>query len=518
MKLWSNLRHTWRMLTSRAYWEAAVTDRLNASHWSKVADDQSINDRTASDLPTTRARCIAEAEQNPTVDGVIFTHQVDIVGTDGPELQVQSSSEAYNKWLEKHWRQWFRAPTPNPRRSGATLLRLWIRAIWEKGEFLAQKVNLPHLGTPVSLRLQPIDPKRLANPLGQINNKWLAEGVEIRPEGEPIRYYIQPSEGISGFASVEEPEPVPAADIVHMFLERQEDQLRGIPLLASSLPSIATLRDYDADVGESVRQAANTGVYWYTDSDDAKYLEVDDQLSLERGTQATGPPGWKPAMLTPQQPTHGHREIREERHADIGRPAAMPLMIVRLDAGRHNYSSARFDGMNYDRAAGVIQNTISGSERSAGPLYELVDDVAEQAALADKKRAYELDDATLLPPARPDDVVYEFTWPRPPKVDPQKEAEGIKAEMDMGTLPYSDAVARTGKTSDRVIEKRARDNKKLSDAELPPVPGVMSRGTAYAQHELATGATPKMDDADETDDADGDNTVAATDDSLVDQE
>ncbi|MHC4180773.1 MAG: hypothetical protein ACYSWU_25010, partial [Planctomycetota bacterium] len=64
--------------------------------------------------------------------------------------------------------------------------------------------------------------------------------------------------------------------------------------------------------------------------------------------------------------------------------------------------------------------------------------------------------------------------------------------------------------------KRARDNKKLADADLPPVPGVMSRGTAYAQHELATGATPATDD--DADGDDSDDTATATNDSLVDQE
>jgi lambda family phage portal protein len=476
-------------LLVRQYWDAADTHRLNEARYSRVQEDQSINDRTAADLPTVRSRCIDEAEQNPTVDGVIFTHQVDIVGRDGPELQVQSSSPAYNEWLEKHWRQWFRAPTPNPRLSGATMLRLWVRSFWEKGEYLAQKITKKNAGTPVTMRLQPIGTHRLATPADQFGNNWLAEGIEIRPDGEPLWYHIQKADGVNGQSLTTEFESVPAADIIHQFIVRQEDQLRGKPWLSSSLGTAGDLRDYDQDVGEAARQAANQGVYWFTAHSDAKYIEVDDQLTLERGTQSTGPPGWEPRMLTPQQPSTQYKEYREERQAEIGRTVSMPLMIVRLDAGRHNYSSARFDGKNYDRACEVIQYMISGSERSVGPLSELADDVAKEAALYDTTQGQ-------VPPERPDDVVYDWTWPRPPHVDPQKEADATASKLATGTMAYQDALAEEGQTLDGMIAKRQRANEKLKAAELPPMPTVLSKGAEYAQHELATGETPEEPTAD----------------------
>lgn len=493
-------------------WEAAQDHRLNQAHYQDVVEGETINERIAADLSKTRARCIAEAEDNPMIDGIIVTHQGDIVGDDGPELQVRSSSDAYNSWLEAAWKKWFRAPTPDPRISGAALLRLWVRGLWEAGEFLAQKITLPQAadGT-VKLRLQPILPERLLSPTTGINNPWLFEGVEIHPTGEPIRYWILPSTGPNSFEFVTEPDPIPSEDIVHHFIVRQPDQLRGRPWLASCLSTAAKLRDYDDSVASAARQAAMQGVYWYTDHPDAPFLLTDSEIALEDGTQSTGPPGWKPGMLTPQQPTTQYREYREERQAELGRPAGMPLMIVRLDAGRHNYSSARFDGMNYDRTCHAIQISISGSPKSSGPLTELLDDLAEEQAKVDARNAYRSGDLSQLPPERPADVEAEWIWPRPPRVDPQKEAEADKAELDMGTLTYSAACGRRGTSAETIIATRQRDNEALEAANLPPVPTVMSRGTTFARHEEATGETPESELVDESE-------SKSTDSSKIDQE
>ena len=509
MSFWGTIRFLVGRLVGRTYWDSADTHRLNEAHWSKVQTDQSINERTAADLPDTRSRCIAEAENNPLVDGVIFTHQVDIVGRDGPELQVQSSSTAYNEWLERHWRQWFKAPTPNPRMSGAALLRLLIRGLWEKGEFLAQKITKASVGTPVTMRLQPIDPSRLVTPVEQSGNDWIAEGIEIRPDGEPLRYFVQKVTGVSGFSVTDEYEPVPAEYIVHVFIPRQEDQLRGKPWLSPALGTAADLHDYDQDVGEAARQAANQGVYWHTEHPDAPYIQVDDELTLERGTQSTGPPGWKPAMLTPQQPSTQYGEYRQERQAEIGRPVCMPVMIVRLDAGRHNYSSARFDGKNYDRACEVIQYMISGSDTSVGPLSELADDVAREAYLHDVS-LYRQGLAVQPPPERPGDVVYDWTWPRPPHVDPEKEAAADRIEAELGTTAYQDLLASRGQTLDGIIAKRQRAKEKLEAAGLPPMPTVLAKGSSFAQHDLAGGETPEpvIEPSESTEDDEGENAAA----------
>src|SRR5687768_2173239 len=70
-------------------WEAAETNRLNRTHW-RNATGAPINEDLSGDLRTLRARCRYESYNNPIVEGVIGTHQVDLVGVQGPTLQVRS--------------------------------------------------------------------------------------------------------------------------------------------------------------------------------------------------------------------------------------------------------------------------------------------------------------------------------------------------------------------------------------------------------------------------------------------
>ena len=134
----------------------------------------------------------------------------------------------------------------------------------------------------------------------------------------------------------------------------------------------------------------------------------------------------------------------------------MPLISIRQDASDHNYSSARFDTLGYWRMVLGYQHWLSGDATNRGILYDLVDDVA-------------LENAAILPP-RPDDVTYEFGWPKAPQIDPEKEAKAERVAIETGTLTYADALDARGKSLDTTVAQRAKEQKMLEDAGLPPLP------------------------------------------------
>jgi capsid protein len=478
---------------SRRRWEAAKTHRLNSAHWT-TALGQSLNADLLSYLETLRARCEHEGSANATVDGMIFTHQNDVVGIDGPTLQVQSDSPAYNDWLEAEWQDWFRSPMPNPRISGATWLRLCIRGLWQSGEYLAQKITKKNVTTPCAMRIKPIHPSRLMTPSDGVSNPRVIMGVELSEDDEPVRYYIQEPNTHGGFShALSKATPLSPDDVIHEFLLREEDQVRGVPLMAPSLQSSADLRDFDDDVLDASRQAANVGVYWHTQAPEAGFLNVSEQLEMERGTQSTGPPGWKPEMLAPQQPNINYPDYRHERLADHGRPAGMPLMMIRLDSSGHNYSSARFDDQGYGRAIQAIQYWMSGTPKSTGMLSGLVDEVDREAGVfyRSKRRAV---------PLRPARVRYEWTWPVRPHVDPAKEGLGERIGIENGTLPFSDACAARGTDEDAVIAKQKRTNEKLAAEGMPPLPPI----GAYPKKPMDFSSV-FLDDEDQVDEGAGEN-------------
>ena len=446
-------------------WDGAQTHRLNSSHW-QTALGQSLNADLLTYLETLRNRCAYESDTNPTIDGMISTHQNDVVGFDGPTVQVQSDSAAYNDWLEAQWNDWYRSPMPNPTISGTQWLKLCVRGLWKNGEYVAQKITKKAATGPVSMRVKPIHPRRLNTPSGLAGDPNVVMGIRLDEDGTPTQYYIEQPErfGVNEL-SLGKADPIPPDDIIHEFLLREEDQIRGVPWMAPSLQTAADLKDYDLDVGDAARQAANSGVYWYTDHPESTYLEQSAQLEMERGTQSTGPPGWKPAMMNATQPSTQYPDYRCERQSDLGRPVGMPLMTVRLDASKHNYSSARFDGQGYYRMLRAIQYWLSGTPKSTGMLSGLVDDVDRESSLYYRSKR-------LAIPERPARVTYEWTWPVPPHVDPAKEGLGERIGLENGTIPFADACTARGTDEDRVIAKHLRTNEKLTAAGLPPLPPI----------------------------------------------
>lgn len=449
---------------ARRRWEAADTNRLNRAHWQN-AQERSINLDLQEKLATLRARCSHEASCNPMVEGVIRTHTNDVVGPVGPGLQIQSESAAYNEARERIWREWWAAPDINGKLAGVDLLRLWVRSIWLAGEYLAELTVDQNQKGPVKTRLLAMTASRLATPPDQTGKADTMLGVRFDPNGKPLAYWISTG-SVTGRAALSEYVEKPADKIVHGFERAEPDQIRGCPLLASSLQVIADLRDYDDQVLDAARSAADQGVLLYTDHPDAEYVCVNESEEIERRTTSTMPPGWKAYQLTPQQPSTRYIEYREERHREIGRPVDMPLMSIRLDSRRYNYSSARFDGQGYARGLAAFQEWIARDT-----LDRLEALVAREATLAGAL------------PAPPADVRRVWNWPKRPHVDPKKEADAERTRLENGTLTYVDALAAYGLDLDTVIAQRQREREMLETAGLPPLP-------------TPGGAAPEPDDAD----------------------
>jgi len=462
-------------------WEAAESNRLNQAHWQN-ARGNSINVDWAADMERIWARCAYEAANNPFVEGVIATHQTDLVGAVGPQLQVHSDSSEYNTALEGAWREWYKAPTTNPKISGTAMLKLWIRDLWAGGgEILGQKVTKQTAAEPVKMRIRMLPSRRLGTPADQVGDPNVVLGIHFTDDGEPLRYWISKPERFGLYELSITYEPVPAEDMIHEFLLQEEDQARGVPWLACSLEPIGELRDYDAQVLDAARAAADWAVVIGTKHPDAPFVNIgSESTTIERRTISSLPPGYEATSLTPPQPATQYVNYRRERQAEIGRPVSMPLMMVRLDSSGHNYSSARFDGQVYYRALRGIQHWLSGGPQNRGVLNDLVDEVAREARFA--------------LPARPENVRYEWTWPVPPHVDPAKEGMGERIGLENGTLSFADACMARGTDEDTLIAKHLRTNEKRVAADLPPLPPI----GAYPKKPLDFNSVYSTEDEEET--------------------
>lgn len=438
--------------------EAAETNRLNRAHW-RNARDCDINEWLMEQLSTLRARATYETRNNGMLAGVTSSLVDDVVGPDGPMLEVQSGDDVYNQAVERVWREWFKAPTFRPNVSGASWLKLCVRNFPRCGEFLCVIGTDPKAEGPVQMRLRPIHPRRLATPFDQAGNPHIKMGIEFDKNDCPRRYWIREDDGL--FAKYV---PYSPDDVIHEFILDEEGQARGFPWLTPALQSAADLRDYDSDVMHASRRAASDNGMMYTDHPDAPVWSAPETTTIEPGVIPMAPPGWKPFAFPSTMPAANYPDFRAEKQRDFGRAFNMPLLMVRLDSSRHNYSSARLDTQSWNRAVEGIQDWLSGTPESCGTLSRLVDLVVAEArfSVSELRR-------------RPKEVAYLWTWPPRPHVDPAKEADAETVALETGTLDMATALAARGTTLERHVRAMKRAIKAFEDAEVP-LPAWMSGG------------------------------------------
>ncbi len=456
--------------------EAAASSRLNEKHWA-AATDTPINSLLQAWLPTLRARCTHECLNNSDVEGCVNTLCDDIVGADGFCLQVQSSSSRYNKRMEEAWASWFYGPDAltlktgpdiNRRMTGPTMLRLWIRQLCTCGEFLAQIVSDPDTEPGhVAAKIRCIHPRRLETSPSDLGaSSWIL-GVQINQWGRPIQYSIENTPQDQIYTLGLRHLRLPAQQVIHEFIPLEPDQVRGLPWLMSSLPIISELRDYDTQVMDAARVAADfCGLLTCATPDGVSPVTLTDQTEIPRRTLSAIPPGYHLEQMKPEQPANTYKEFREEKLRALGRPFGMPLMMIMLDSRNHNYSSARFDSQIYQRVIRSIQSWLM-----ARVLNRMIAIVAREVE--------------LMPgtPKRPADVAVEWIPPKFPHVDPLKEASAATERLNNGTSCLRDECAAIDKDWEDVQAQRKREG-------LPPA------------LTPATGAT--ADIGDDTDDEEGD--------------
>jgi len=410
---------------SKRSWESAETNRLNSAHWSK-ADDASINVWLQDQLETLRMRAIYESRNNGIMLGMQSTHADDIVGQDGPTLQVQSDDDRYNTALERTWQDWFAAPTTRPNVSGAALLKLWIRNLWKCGEFVGRMVTMPGADGPVALRLWPCHPRRLATPATMVGNDSIVMGIQFDEYSRPVRYWIDDQVGMGTNGAPQSSTPYPSDLVIHEFVLEEEDQVRGVPLSATGLQTAADLRDYDDQVQDAARQIADQSALLYTDHPDADFFNMPESAEIER------------------------RSIR---------------MVP-----------ARLDVTTYRRATGCIQAWLSGSERSTGALNRLVDEVAKEGRFS-------------VPALRrrPERVAYLWTWPQLDDVEPYKTAKANETDLTTKVKTLTEILASKKKTLSQHIEELRREREAFEEAGLP-LPEWMNEANQVAEAAMLTEA------------------------------
>jgi capsid protein len=156
-------------------------------------------------------------------------------------------------------------------------------------------------------------------------------------------------------------------------------------------------------------------------------------------------------QLKAEQPSAKYKEYRDEKLQEIGRVVNMPLLLVKLNAEDHNYSSARFDDQTYRRGIKTLQGWLE--RRILNRLLRLVMQEASLMRIG-------LDNV-------PADLVVEWSWVPAPHIDPMKEmnAEALAIKTGMKTL--KDHLTENGKDPEAHHQQRVAEKEQNEKDGLP---------------------------------------------------
>ncbi len=439
-------------------WDSKVTDPMNQAHWAKVTG-LPINAELAYASNWLRSQAEYEISSNPVMEGMVNSYAVDVVGPDGPTYRVTSKDPDYNLKREKVWKNWWRHAGANRQMSGVEILTSWVKSLWKAGEFGTQMINDPNAEGPVKMRLLPVHMHRLLTPPEFLGDPAVALGVRRDDNRNPISYYISEPYIFGAFeVYTGEFYEIKYEDFIHGYEMTEEDQVRGVPWLASCLDTVAQLRDWDKAMLDAAEMLAKTGVLWQLKNPDTAapvVVQSGTASPMQRGVHTFGPPGYEAEQLAPAQPSSDQQSWRAEKKAETGRGRCIPGMLITLDSSKHSYSSCRFDNQPYWRSIMTCQ----------GWLGRIGLDRMEYTVMREAELAGEL-------PEAPEDVEHSWGWIKAPHVDPTKESEAEREYLQNGTVTWSEAVVAHGKDPDKVLKQREEDAKRLKQAGLPQIPGI----------------------------------------------
>ena len=429
-------------------WEAADTNRLNQAHWSG-AQSWDINADLWADRETIVTRVRYEIANNTLLQGMVGTYLTDLIGRRGPQLQVQSSNENYNRQAERLWNRWWRQPDMAGKLSGRRMLQLLARGLFTDGEFLVRALSTERAERMrPRLRLQAVHPDRLGVLFSagqQRQDTDIILGVERDRWERPVAYHLQETRGGIWSRFLNRVERVAAENVIHVYDVLEAGQARGMPRLAAALPDLAALRDYQEEVLEATRTAAHHTVLLTAATEVGEYLDLQDQLAIERGMMESLPPGWQANQLKPEQPQANYVDYVKERQGDAARGIRMPLIKARRDASDSNYSSARFDALDYNDV--IDDDRVMFEETTLEPMVEWW------------LREVELME---LLPARPNDATYTWVWPGKKHVDPAKESKGLETLLKNHLTSLKQQLAEKGIDWKEHLQQLSKEREQLA--------------------------------------------------------
>lgn len=421
----------------KARYDAAQTSSQNTRHWANADALGAVTANSPAVRTTLRNRSRYEYANNSYYNGMTRTIAYHTIGT-GPTIQVSNGGNEETEIARKVELEW---------RKSARSMGLASKLITARqsrtrdGEVFLMLTTNRNIPGKVKLDFQVIEADRIYSPLGMLPQANHVDGIDYDEWGNPERYWLHSHPGENGMLQ-EQPVPVSAQFMIHLFREDRPGQRRGIPEFTPALPLFAILRRYTMASVAAAETAANISVYLKTAAlpDDMSAVEPWQSVALEQNTMMTLPDGYDIAQLKAEQPTSTHEVFTRSIVKEIARCGDIPYNVAAGDSSAYNYASGKLDYQNFDRSIEVDRDY---TERAF--LDRLFEEWSNEAALADVIPRIPLDS----------EITHEWRWPAPRSIDAKTDATANEISLRSGQLSLPTLYARQGQDASTEQKKMA---------------------------------------------------------------
>lgn len=446
----------------RARFDAAQTTTENTRHWSN-ADYLGPNSELDPGVRRTlRSRARYECANNTYASGMIRTLANDTIGTGpwlqltDPEIPKAESAAVENAFWD--WSQAVRLPQK---------LRLMRQAKARDGETFAQFFINRRALHPVRLDFNVFEADMVATTIFNTSLTNILDGLFVDDFGNVTAYNVlreHPGEVFQFLLA--KADVIPADQIIHLFHADRPGQYRGCPEITAALPLFAQLRRYTLAVIRAAESAALPS--WLLETQqppsDMVFGDAFETLETERGMGVVLPGGYKMSQLKAEQPTSTYPQFKREILSEIARCLAIPYNVAAGDSSSYNYSSARLEIRNWQKALRVERSYIESAA-----LRVIFANWWDQAAAVPGLLPQGLFGATL--------PMHEWRWDGDEHVDPFKEAKGQETRLKNYATTLRDEYARQGQDWEVALRQIAREQELMRELEIP-LPGQNASSTA----------------------------------------
>jgi lambda family phage portal protein len=454
--------------TSRGPFLAASADRFTAS-WLATAQD--INNELRSDLDRLRTRARDLAKNNEYARKFLRMAARNIVGPQGFILQARVEDapgrpdRLANDAIEAAFYRWAKRGSAEitGRLSFADLQRVIVTTVARDGEALVRIVRGRDAGNPEGLAFQLLDTARLDTARNQEasgNQPAIVMGVEIDGYGRPTGYWIK-EKITSGNAT-----RIAAADLLHIYLPENAEQIRGIPWMHAAMLAMHDLGEFNRSALLAARKGADTLGFIVSPDGTANALAdtTDDGEPLKisaPGTYDVLPEGYDIRTPESQYPNQVFDPFTKAILRRISSGFDVAYNALANDLEGVNYSSIR---------AGVLEERDQWAALQNWMVEAFMETVFDEwFSRAMTAGTITMPNGSPLPVAKADKFrAHEWQGRRWQWVDPLKDMEAAVLAIQRGLASPQQIAAQQGLDLEDIINAIKSANAMASAAGIAP--------------------------------------------------